>query len=298
MDAAVKDTTSISLKTIVDRLGDHASERDDIVAFRTDLSNVSLKDLPLKIDALLFIYCDKGGGHISIDLNRYPVTPGSLILIHPRHYISGIESNEQSSLKVFGCAKEAVEDVLPKLTELMPLLLRDSADPVIHLSSSEAEGMLTYYSLLKHILSRRESRFRRQRAVAVLKAALYELMDIRLDKDSDSEAALSRKEEIMARFIIDVSENFRQRREVSYYADKMHVTPKHLSSVVKEMSGRTAGEWIDSYTIMESKVLLKSTDLPIQQITSILNFSNQSFFGKFFKRHTGLSPKAYRNSLA
>lgn len=98
----------------------------------------------------------------------------------------------------------------------------------------------------------------------------------------------------MAKFIIAVSESFRERREVSWYAERLCITPKHLSAVCKETSGRTAGEWIESYVTMEAKVLLKSTDMTIQEIAAKLNFANQSFFGKYFKHQTGLSPTAYR----
>ena len=66
--------------------------------------------------------------------------------------------------------------------------------------------------------------------------------------------------------------------------------------MVKEISGRTAGEWIENYVTVEAKVLLRSTDLTIQEIASRLNFTNQSFFGKYFKHQTGMSPSEYRKS--
>lgn len=98
----------------------------------------------------------------------------------------------------------------------------------------------------------------------------------------------------MAKFILAVSENFRENRQVNYYADRLCITSKHLSSVVKEISGSTAGEWIENYVTMEAKVLLRTTDLTIQQIATKLNFNNQSFFGKYFRHITGMSPTAYR----
>ena len=78
------------------------------------------------------------------------------------------------------------------------------------------------------------------------------------------------------------------------YADKMFLTPKHLSTMVKEVSGKTAGEWIDSLVILEAKAMLKSSEQSIQEIADELHFANQSFFGKYFKHHTGFSPKEYR----
>ena len=83
---------------------------------------------------------------------------------------------------------------------------------------------------------------------------------------------------------------------MSFYADKMFLTAKHLSTVVKEISGKTVGEWIDELVILEAKALLNSSSMNIQEIADRLNFANQSFFGKYFKHYTGMSPKEYRKS--
>ncbi|MDE6390585.1 MAG: helix-turn-helix domain-containing protein, partial [Duncaniella sp.] len=83
-----------------------------------------------------------------------------------------------------------------------------------------------------------------------------------------------------------------------YYAARLFVTPKHLSAVLKEMSGQTAGEWIDKRVILEAKLMLRSTGMNIQEISTALNFSNQSFFGKYFKHLTGISPRDYRTNLS
>ena len=85
---------------------------------------------------------------------------------------------------------------------------------------------------------------------------------------------------------------------MNFYAEKLFVTPKHLSAVLKEISGKTAGEWIDHRVILEAKLLLRTTGMNIQEISVALNFSNQSFFGKYFKHLTGLSPREYRNRIS
>ena len=87
----------------------------------------------------------------------------------------------------------------------------------------------------------------------------------------------SRKEDLFEHFIRYVSEGYKEERSVAYYAGKMFLTPKHLSTVVKEVSGKTAGEWIDSLVILEAKALLKSSEQSIQEIADELHFANQSF---------------------
>jgi AraC-like DNA-binding protein len=106
--------------------------------------------------------------------------------------------------------------------------------------------------------------------------------------------AENRKEEVFEQFLRVLSETFRKERSVNYYANKLFLTSKHLSRVVKEISGKTAGEWIDDFVILEAKALLRSSEKSIQEISEALHFANQSFFGKYFKHHTGMSPKEYR----
>ena len=83
---------------------------------------------------------------------------------------------------------------------------------------------------------------------------------------------------------------------MEFYADKMCLTPKYLSKVIKEKSSKSASEWIDNYVTLEARALLKSTNMTIRQISDELNFPSQSFFGKYFKRHQGMSPKEYRKN--
>ena len=91
-----------------------------------------------------------------------------------------------------------------------------------------------------------------------------------------------------------VQEHHQRERLIGFYADQLCITPKYLSKLVKENTGRSAGEWIESYVILEARAMLQSPNMSIQQIATALNFPNQSFFGKYFKRVTGMSPKQYR----
>ncbi|MCM1369757.1 MAG: AraC family transcriptional regulator [Candidatus Amulumruptor caecigallinarius] len=107
---------------------------------------------------------------------------------------------------------------------------------------------------------------------------------------------LSKQGRMSDRFLRLVQENFKSERFLDFYASKMEITPKHLSRTIKKQTGFTAVEWIERYVILEAKVLLKSSNLNIQQIADELNFPSQSFFGKYFKKLTGMSPKEFRNS--
>lgn len=290
-----------SVKTLtlqeITRLVNNVNLDEEIVVIHDWNPNFTPLSGPARIDALLIILCTSGRGRIGIDLREFDIEPNTLIIIQPKNYINLLSSTDIRA-NIVACSRHVVEDVLPKLTELLPLLIHHRAEPVTRLTDAEAEGLNTFCKFLSDKLKGPRTPFLQRKVMCMLQAALFEMMDIHHSKSESTMFRRPRKEEIMAQFIIAVSEDFRKHREVAYYAGKLCITPKHLSAVAKEISGRTAGEWIENYVIMEAKVLLKSTDMTIQQIAACMNFANQSFFGKYFKHQTGISPSEYRKRAA
>lgn len=123
----------------------------------------------------------------------------------------------------------------------------------------------------------------------------YKYYKSNLNKEDKS--ALQEAKSQTDKFLSLVRVHFREERQVPFYAKAMGVTPKHLSRVMKQRTGYSAADWIRNYVLLEAKVLLKSSALSIGQIASHLKFPSQSFFAKFFKKATGISPKQYRNSI-
>jgi AraC-like DNA-binding protein len=129
---------------------------------------------------------------------------------------------------------------------------------------------------------------------ALLLAMFYDMSGVIYRIEQSSAKKQSRSDVLFARFIALLQENFRKERRVGWYAQQLNITAKYLSEVVKSVSKRTPNEWIDSYVVLEIRVLLKNSPKTIKEITDELNFPNQSFLGKFFKEHVGLSPSEYR----
>jgi len=99
---------------------------------------------------------------------------------------------------------------------------------------------------------------------------------------------------VFRHFTLSLSRNFREHRTVEYYAEEACLTPKHFSAVIKQRSGKLPTEWIMERTIVLIRFLLDNTDMSIQEIANELNFPNQSFFTRYFKNQTGMTPTAYR----
>lgn len=131
---------------------------------------------------------------------------------------------------------------------------------------------------------------------SLITALLFEIAAIFNQHTFPSFHKQTRSEQQTVEFKKLVSKYFLQERSVKFYADLLFVSPKHLTEIIKAETGRSAKEWIDDIVILEAKILLKENDLTISNITTALNFPDQSTFGKFFKNLTGVSPSAYRQS--
>lgn len=284
------------------RLSDVASYFDaniscDVLAMDSFNPDPQMEVFPLRIEAMVIMLCTSGSGRVHIDMTSHELQRGSLLVVQPQNFVQGFERDDEFSSRTVMCSPRVVETLLPKLTSMLPIIMQHRLEPVLQLTDDELTAMLAFYTFVKLKLDGPETPYRSQKVLCMLQAALYEMMDIRMSHLKVREQPQSRREEIMARFILSICENYHTERHVSFYARQLCITSKHLSSVVKETSGRTAGEWIDHYVVMEAKMLLASTDMTVQEISMRLNFANQSFFGKYFKHHTGQSPTEYRRDI-
>jgi AraC-like DNA-binding protein len=148
---------------------------------------------------------------------------------------------------------------------------------------------------LYELNSNTETHFRAERIAYYFNLLAYEILaafrkDIRKLNLKDS-----RKKELVLEFLNQLSLHSRKERSVRFYADQLSVTPDYLSKVLKEVSGMTTRDIIEESVVMEARTLLENTPMSISQISEHLQFSDQSFFGKFFKRKMKISPHAYRN---
>ena len=159
--------------------------------------------------------------------------------------------------------------------------------------------MKEYHAFIRKRLKNKEALYRKEVVMGLMQGFFFELCNIFTNHAPANATTMknkSRKEYIFERFYESLVESYQSERSVKFYADQLCLTPKHLSGVVKEVSGKTVGEWIDELVILEAKALLNSSSMNIQEIADRLNFANQSFFGKYFKHYTGMSPKGYRKS--
>ncbi len=261
------------------------------------LSELPFKLFPSRLDRLIVVVCRSGEVSATIDVTPRKMGPASIMVLRPGHTIS--DCRESSDFKGFYIVvhEDTINELLPSMHYIVPYSIRYNANPIINITDDELETQTLIYEMLQRHIKHENRIFNNMVLNSLCEVLFYNTLGIYASRTENS-SHLSRREELLTDFIELIEKNFKRERAVNFYADKLFVTPKHLSAVLKEVSGKTAGEWIDGRVIIEAKLLLRTTGMNIQEISQALNFSNQSFFGKYFKHLTGISPREYRNRIS
>ena len=220
---------------------------------------------------------------IEVNFTEYTVTAGDILFIKEGSYFEVIDLSDDFKGEVIAFLPEQYNS---------RLLQRDRNAIHIHLENEEWEKIshLIYsvYTFAADVSYRKD-------VVEPLVISLFNSI-ILMSEDRTESPASTGTEHLFEKFMDKLQENSSGKHSVSYYADLLCVTPQYLSKAVSLTSGKTVSEWISKAVITEAKVLLKDTGAPVADISETLNFPTDSFFCRFFKKETGMTPTQYRKS--
>ncbi len=248
---------------------------------------------PHKFDFFMMMLHTNGAAKIKIDMVEYDLNQQTnLVKIAPGQIISVESYSEDFDATIMILSQRFFESLLIYINGSIPLRIGARTEHVTALNQHEKGVLDIFIRAVRHVLSDKENPFRKQVVQHIIMAIFYSSEQIR---NIDSNDPPRTNADVLSKeFLRLAKENFRQERQLQFYADKLCITPRYLSRVVKESTNSSAAEWIERYVILEARALLKSTNMTIQQISDELNFPSQTFFGKYFKRRMGISPKEYR----
>ncbi len=258
---------------------------------------------PCRSDAYIAIFCKAGGLNVEINLRSYSVTKGTLFVGIPGNIIkinrSTLENEDNYEFIVVAISKEYLSSISFDFKKIFDDRLKLLTEPCIQLDSRNIAFCTKYLDLMWEILSSEVPN--KRESVGSLIASLFYILGGLMEKSAartperSGAAVNSRVKLIFEHFMALVTEHHTSERNMAFYASHLGLTPKYLSKLIKQVSGRSAPDWIDSFVILEAKNMLKYTDDSIKEIVFKLHFPNPSVFYKFFKAHTGMTPSEYRN---
>ena len=266
------------------------------IPFSEPLEQLPQNDFPVEAGMSMVLFCLQGELHVRISLKEYTLRPDMFCVIITGMIFEVLSiSNDFRGFMI--ATRTNFMPVTEKTTQVMSFYKCLQSRHCFVLEEKEVMAFVGVYHSIKATLQELDHPYRIPMLQSYVQILYYRMLPIVLkEEESRSKYSHTRQEEIFQRFIGEVEKHYRKERSVKFYADLLCISPKYLSTVIYKISQQLAGEWIDAYVILEAKTLLKSGRLTIQQISEQLNFSNQSFFGKFFKRCAGMSPKEYINS--
>jgi AraC family transcriptional regulator, transcriptional activator of pobA len=288
-----KRIAQLSLSKFADLYADKLIGPDFFITDEKQL--LELSEYPYRSDGYIIGICTRGTAEVEVNLQVYQARPDAMLLATPFHILRIYNSSDDFLCRfiVFSKAFLMENNVNSHFLESFSYFKSESL-PVIYPDHPDAKMLLDVYLLIQQKLEQEEHPYRQEISRSILTTLLYEVEFIYEKQHVIIKGKQNRKQELNLLFQNLVFRHYKEHRNVQFYADALFVSSKHLTETIKEVTGRTSGEWIEDAVILEAKVLLRNHEISIAQVAENIHFPDQSSFGKYFKKHTGLSPSDYR----
>ena len=260
-------------------------------------SQMQVFRFPCRIDAFIIGVGTEGETSVSFNLHEFRLKKDSMFIFTPKNILQ-VNSQQYFKADVIAISPDFMRRINIDIKNMMPLFLKFVENPTLALTPEESRSMRGMIAQIERETRGPETHFSFDIVSGLIAATIYKVGDIMYhylaEHPEGQNNSHNRAEEYFKQFTHLLGEHFREERSVGFYARQLCITPKYLTTLIKRISGQSVSEWIDNYVILEAKTLLKYSTMSIQEIAYYLNFPNQSFFGSYFKRNTGMSPSQYK----
>lgn len=249
--------------------------------------------LPCQLEVFVIVLVLEGKASVNINGTRYEALPNTLYIGTPNDIVeNGMTSLDFKSYSIC-VSTDYIRRILPLADNSWDVKLLFEENPLCSLQPEEARTFCQYFDLL---CSKVQQPSPTQKKVmdALMLAFVYDMQGALNRVARHNPRPFTASETLFKRFIELLSSSYPKPRAVYYYADRLNVTPKYLSAVCRQAGGERASDLINLYVVKDIEYLMNHTQKSIKEIACELEFPNLSFFGKYVKKHFGLSPKAYR----
>lgn len=248
---------------------------------------------PFKLTFALTMFCLRGFMRVRLNLKEYVLGKNDVLVILPGSIGECLEIGTDTEIVAIGSSTHRL--IGEQQTSLsMAFLKFFTSTPLIHISQKDMEESMSLYHLMRAKLEQPDYAYKLEAVTGYLQVLFYNGYQWISDYNRKSlQRVENRQQQLFDDFLELVQAHYNEHRCMIFYAEKLCLTPKYLSQVILEVSDRHATDWIRDYVILDAKALLKSGKYTVQQVGDLLNFSNASFFGKYFKAAVGCTPRKY-----
>ena len=249
-----------------------------------------------RIEDVAFLFCRSGSAQASVNQSRGEVRRNTMVLLLPGSILMLTDRTEDFRVTFCAFSRDLFAEAAFRLDPSFFRILGER--PISYPPARVVEGAAIWFQMAAYTYRDRNNVFRntiiKNRLQNVL-LEIYDKMQRFAARQPRTPEVTTRQTDLFQRFAALVHEHSSQEREVSFYADRLCISTRYLSTIVRSVAGSSAKEFIDRAVILEIKMMLQSTDLSVQEIAYRLRFPDQSYLGRFFKKHTGESPTECRN---
>ena len=247
----------------------------------------------IKVDVDTIIFCRKGTANIEIDLIPYEIVANTQLIIIAGSIVHNISNSDDFKISYITFKHEVYDEATAQLEPSFTFFLKEY--PCVQLGEKKINKMNYLVEAMEDFYNEKTNCFRVKIFKNNIQSFLLDVYDktrtlFKIDKSEE----VGRREELFIKFIHLIHKYCPQQREVGFYAEKLYITSRYLSSITQNVADKSAKYIIDKHAIQRIKIMLKYSNMSIQDISYELNFPDQSFFSRYFKKHTGMSPLEYR----
>lgn len=288
-----------SLRDILNLLGESAEHGTEFhVHYNKELIHQNPFPFPFRSNNTGVMLMLRGKMRVKIDLETYIVCPKDTLLFSSQSIIHIIEIIEPvQSIGIVFTDEFAMTNMLNYEDIRLFRFTEVNQTPVLSLDGDSYD--IVYDIIIKmrdiNFLQAESDFYKKNKLFHYFNLLALEIMEIHQIKKTQADVKTNRKKEVVHAFLELLSIYVRKNRNVQFYADKLFITSGHLSKLLKEATGTTARDIIEDAVAIEARNLLMETPLSLAEIAEKLNFSDQSFFGKFFKKKMKITPKSFRD---
>lgn len=241
-------------------------------------------------NGIVVILCKSDGGTLTVDNKVYKLSRNSVIVLPSNHILDNVDSLSMHESNTIAVSEDYILNMPSPIDT--NIISYSRYMPVIKIADDKFEDLQSYYRFI-YKESKEYSKYRLEIIHSIFYALILEILaEYERTLELDEETSDIKANDLSDRFFRLLATNYRTSRSVKFYAEKLNLTPKYLSTAIKRVTGRPILDWIHEAVLIDAKMLLRTTDLTVQEISDQLNFSSPSAFVQFFKKHMGKTPRS------